>query len=145
MSPTMITFAAATVIAAADLVRNRFVTPDGNYCGAGAKALGVSAEKALANEDMPVHIGAGSIVIVESGAAITLGAGGMKAVKSDSTGRAVTATAFSVTVPGSGTAVTSDAAQPNLVEAGGVLPEIVVGYALDAATGDGELIRVQLC
>ncbi|MBS1562573.1 MAG: DUF2190 family protein [Bacteroidetes bacterium] len=142
-SKTTLIMGMATVIAGADVVRNRFLTADGEYCGAGAKALGVTDEKALDGEACPVAIG--GIVLVESGDAIVLGAGGMVAIKSDSTGRAVPATAFSVTVPGTGTAVTSNAAQPDLTEAGGVLPEIVNGYALDAASGAGELVRVKLC
>ena len=140
--PNYLPLGITTITAAADVARHRLVGADGNYCGAGAQPLGCTEEKALNGDALPVIIG--GIVIVETGGAITLGAGDMVAVKSDAQGRVVLATALSVSVPVGGTAVTSTGAQPNLTEAGGVLPEIVVGYALDAAAGAGEFVRVKL-
>jgi hypothetical protein len=127
-----------SITAAVDLVKHRFIGFDGNYCGADAKALGVSETDTKAGQQCPVIVY--GIALVEAGGAISKG----QAVKSDANGKAVAATNFSVSVPAGATTVTSDAAQPDLVEAGGVLPEAVNGYALDDAAGAGEIIRVVL-
>lgn len=135
---TEIILGASSIQAAADLAKHRFIGFDGNLCGADAKARGVSAADTKSGQMCPINI-AGE-VLVESGGAITQGA----AIASDALGRAIAATAFSVTVPAGATAVTSDAAQPNLTEAGGYLPQAVNGYAVDAASAAGEFIRVRL-
>jgi hypothetical protein len=127
-----------SIPAAADLVKNRFIGVDGNYCAANAKALGVSQTDTKQGQQCPVVTG--GVKLVESGGAVAAG----EEVVSDANGKAVAATAFSVSVPAGGTAVTSDAAQPDLTEAGGVLPQALNGQALDAAAGAGELIRVKL-
>jgi hypothetical protein len=135
---TEVILGASSIQAAADLVKHRFIGFDGNLCAANAKARGVSAADTKAGQMCPINI-AGE-VLVETGGAITAGA----AIASDATGKAVAATAFSVTVPAGATAVTSTAAQPDLTEAGGYLPQAVNGYAVDAAAGAGEFIRVRL-
>ncbi|ROL55651.1 DUF2190 family protein [Bacteroidetes/Chlorobi group bacterium Naka2016] len=61
----------------------RFVSYDGNYASAGGPALGVLDAATNAGEYAPIIIY--GIVLVEAGAAITVGAG----VQSDSQGRAV--------------------------------------------------------
>ncbi len=135
---TEVILGTSSIQAAADLVKHRFIGFDGNLCGANAKARGVSAADTKIGQMCPINI-AGE-VLVESGGAITAGA----ALASDASGKAVAATAFSVTVPAGATAVTSAAAQPDLTEAGGYLPQALNGYAVDAATGAGEFIRVRL-
>ena len=125
-----------SIIAAVDLVKQRFVGFDGNLCAADAKALGVSDADTKLGQQCPVATH--GILLVETGGAVNVG----DDVASDATGRAVAATPFSVTVPAGATPVTSDAAQPDLVEAGGVLPQAINGTALDAAAGPGEIIRI---
>lgn len=144
----------ASVLAASDIAKQLFVGLDGNICGAGKKALGVSELDAAAGEMATVIVS--KIALVNSGAALASGA----PVTSDASGKAVGATTFAVTstptisvaVPAGAVPVTSDAAQPNLTEtasventyAGSVLPQVINGYALDAATGADQLIRVLL-
>lgn len=135
---TEVILGTASILAAADLVKHRFIGFDGNLCGANAKARGVSAADTKTGQMCPINI-AGE-VLVESGGAITAGA----ALAADANGKAVAAAAFSATVPAGATPVTSDAAQPNLAEAGGYLPQALNGYAIDAASGAGEFIRVRL-
>ena len=127
-----------TVLAAGNLPKGRFVGFDGNLCAQDAKALGVCLADTDQGKYAPVLLD--GIAIVETGGAVNQG----DAVASDAQGRAVTASAFSVSVPAGATNVTSTAAQPDLVEAGGVLPQAVNGYALDSASGAGEFIRVKL-
>ena len=128
-----------SILAAADLARNLFIGFDGNVCGADAKAKGVSEVKTTSGEQCPVVIN--GIGLVLSGAAITAVG---KPLVSDANGKAIEATAFSVSVPVDTTPVLSDAAQPNLVEAGSVLPQAINGYALDTASGADKLVRVLL-
>lgn len=127
-----------SVKAAVDISKNFFVSFDGNLCSADAKALGVCNADTSANNEMPVTVK--GIALVYSGGAITQGS----AVSSDANGKAVAAANFSVSVPSGTTGVTSNAAQPDLTEAGSVLPQAINGYALDAASGADELIRVML-
>ncbi len=96
-----------TILAAAALVRNRFVGLTGSTCAAGAKALGIAQTNVDAGEQAPVA--ALGILIVEAGAAIAAGA----EVESNATGQAIT-------------------------KATGVSN----GFALDAATAAGDVIRV---
>lgn len=135
---TEVILGTSSIQAMADLPRHRFIGFDGYLCAADAKARGVSAVDTKIGQMCPINIS--GEVLVESGGAITAGA----AVASNAIGQAVAATAFSVTVPAGATTVSSDAAQPDLVEAGGYLPQAVNGYAIDAASGAGELIRVRL-
>lgn len=131
-----------SISAAANLVQHRFIGFDGNYCGADAKALGVSEVDTELSQKCPVIVT--GIALVDSGGAISAG----DPLVSDATGKALVATDLSVTVtvPAGGTNVTSDAAQPDLVEAiaGSKLPQAINGYALDDATGADEIIRVKL-
>lgn len=151
-----------SILAAADLEANRFIGFDGNLCGANAKALGVSETSTKQGQYCPVIVT--GIALVESGGAVSAGA----AVASDAAGRAVAASNFTVstsvstdvqvtvTVPVGEVSVLSTAAQPDLLESatatstatntlsGGVLPQKINGWALDAASGAGELIRVLL-
>ncbi|MBI5562483.1 MAG: DUF2190 family protein [Deltaproteobacteria bacterium] len=127
-----------SITAAADTVKNRFIGFDGALCNANVRALGVSETDTKAGQQLPVVI-KGIAIIVAAGV-IAAGA----AVASDANGKASAASAISVTIPAGGTAVTSSAAQPNLVVNGGKLPQAINGYALDAAGADGDLIRVVL-
>jgi len=143
---TLIILGTGTITAAANLVKNRFIGFDGNYCGANQKALGVSEADTDSGKEVPVILN--GIALVETGGAVSAG----NAVTSDGSGRAVAVSNFSVdvsvTVPAGETPMTSNAAQPNLVEtvtlSGGVLPIATNGYALDSASGAGEIIRVKL-
>ncbi|MCL4492329.1 MAG: DUF2190 family protein [Nitrospirae bacterium] len=135
---TEIILGASSILAAADLVQRRFIGFDGTLCAANARARGVSAADTKAGQMCPINIS--GEVLVESGGAMAAGA----PLASDALGKAVAATALSVSVPAGATAVTSTAAQPDLVEAGGYLPQAVNGYAIDAAAGAGEFIRVRL-
>ncbi len=74
----------ASVLAAANLTRQRFVGFDGNVCAAGAKALGVVEADTDANNMAPANLL--GVILVEAGAAIAAGAD----VQSDATGRAIT-------------------------------------------------------
>ncbi|MFH2032170.1 MAG: capsid cement protein [Bacteroidota bacterium] len=127
-----------SILAAANLTKNLFVGFDGALCSANVKPLGVIAADTLSGEQMPVSVS--GITLVFSGAAVALGA----PVVSNAAGKAITATAVSVTIPVAATPVTSDAAQPTLVIAGSVLPQVIAGYAVDSASGADELIRVLL-
>jgi len=133
---------AVSITAASDIQKARFTGFDGNLCSANAKAMGVSEASTKQGQQLPVIVY--GIAIVETGGAISQGA----AVASDSVGRAVAASAVTVTVtvPAGETTVQSTAAQPDLVESisGGTLPQAINGYALDAASGGGEFIRVKL-
>lgn len=117
---------------------HRFITAGSALCGALGKAIGVSEYAAADGKEMAVI--AMGVAVVETGGAFSAGA----RIASDSTGRAIGATAFSVAVPSGGTDVTSDAAQPNLVEAGGFLPQAINGTALETSGGAGEFVRVLL-
>lgn len=125
-----------SITAAASIVKNRFIGFNGNLCAANAKAIGVSDANTGTDEQLPVVIG--GIALIASGAAVSQG----NALVSNASGKAIPATAFSVTVPSGATQVTSSGAQPDLVESGSVLPQSINGYALDTATGADELIRI---
>lgn len=116
----------------------RLVGYDDAVCGANAPAKGVTLDMATADDEVVAIVNKG-VVLVTAGGDITVGA----AVVSTSVGKVVVGTALSATVPGSGTAVTSSSAQPALTIAGGVLPQKVVGYALDAGAED-TLVRIKL-
>jgi len=135
---TELVIASITQTLAATVAQRRFVGFAGDYPAANGKALGVSGDAGESGESIPVITH--GVVLVEASGAISVGG----AVAADTSGKAKAATAVSITVPSGATPVTSDAAQPNLVEAGGVLPQAVNGYALDEAAADGDLIRVRL-
>ena len=132
----------SSVKTTAAITKNLFINFNGGLCANSAKALGVSNADADLGEELPVMIA--GIALVYSGAAITLNANGYKEVISDGNGKAREANNLSVSVPAGATAVTSTAAQPNLTEAGSIPPESINGYAMDAATGADQLIRVRL-
>jgi len=127
-----------SITAAAAVSKHLFAGFDGNVCGTGAKALGVFEADTAAGAQAPVVTH--GIALVISGAAVSVGA----AVTADAEGKAVTVAAVTVTVPSGSTPVTSDAAQPTLVVAGGALPVAVNGYAMDEASDAGEIIRIKL-
>jgi hypothetical protein len=129
---------AVSVLAAANISRQLFVGFDGNICAANAKALGVS-EVDTASGEMAGIIFNG-VALVKAGAAVAAGA----AVVSDSSGRAITATALTFAIPAGSTSVTSASATPALTKSGSVLPQSINGYALDAASAADEIIRVLL-
>jgi len=163
-----------SVEAAVDIPAYRFVAPDGNLCGANAKALGASKAATKTGQQCPVMIL--GVAIIETGGAVTA----QQEVTSDSLGRAVTVgnvgvssvialdidttvtPTVGVSVPAGEVPVLSSAAQPDLVESasceavstgtasavntvsGGALPLKINGMALDSADGAGEFIRVVL-
>jgi hypothetical protein len=98
-----------SIRAKANLPKNLFITFDGEICGNGAKALGVSNAETDLGEMAPVT--AVGIALVFSGNAVTLGA----PIQSDANGKAIPLAAGSLN-----------------------------GYALDAAAGADELIRLKL-
>ena len=73
-----------SIEAAANIDEHRFIGFDGNYCGAGAKALGVCDVSTEQGQLCPVA--ALGVLLVEAGGTITAGA----AVTSDANGKAVT-------------------------------------------------------
>lgn len=131
-----------SVTAGSNITKNLFVTFNGNVCPANVKALGVSNVDADAGEKLPVVTT--GIALVYSGAAITLNGNGYREIVSDANGKAVSANSLSVTIPAGGTPVTSTSANPTLSISGGFIPTQQNGFALDAASGADELIRVLL-
>ena len=97
-----------SVLAQADLIKQRFIGFDGNVCSAGAKAYGICDVETDAGQFAPVAVL--GILLVEAGGAIPAQA----KITSDANGRA--------------TAITST--------------EEVNGYSLDAATAEGDIIRI---
>ena len=85
-----------SISAAANVVKHRFIGFDGNYCGADAKALGVSEVDTELSQKCPVIVT--GIALVDSGGTISAG----DPLVSDATGKALSATDFSVTVTVSG-------------------------------------------
>lgn len=124
--------------AAANLVKSRFLGFDGNYCGANAKALGVTMADTDSGQQVPYAcVG---IPIVECGAA-TINIGDH--VASDSTGKAVKAADLAL-VYGAGTYnMTANSATPAITFSGGVLPQKINGQSLDYSAPNG-FIRVRL-
>ena len=137
-NPVLISSVKTTVA----ITKNLFINFNGSLCANSAKALGVSNADADLGEELPVMIA--GIALVYSGAAITLNANGYKEVISDANGKAREANNLSVSVPAGATPVASSSAQPNLTETGSIPSESINGYAMDAATGADQLIRVRL-
>jgi hypothetical protein len=79
-----------SVKAQTDLDKQRFIGFDGNYCLAGAKALGVSDAETEKNQLCPVAVN--GILLIKAGGAILQGA----KVQSDNNGYAVTYTSGEV-------------------------------------------------
>ena len=127
-----------SIEAAADIPKNRIVGFDGNFAPIEGKALGVSNADASQGEQMSVVcVG---IALIQSAGAIPKG----EAVSCTADGKAMAASDLSVSIPSGATPVTSDAAQPTLELSGSQLPEYIVGYTLDEASGADELVRVKL-
>lgn len=128
--------------AAADLVKCRFVGFDGNYCGANAKAKGVTKfDVASGGQASLINKG---IAIVETAGTFDAGA----PIASTSVGKAVQASSVTAgfTLASGSVTVLSTAAQPTVdcTVAGGVLPQIVNGYAGEASTASGKFVKVVL-
>jgi len=126
-----------SIPAAADLEKHLFVGFDGNVCGANAKALGVSDVETAVGDVAPVIVTGIALVLLS--ATVTIGA----PLVSDSTGKAAPASALSAVVPSGATAVLSSSAEPTMTMAGGILPQTINGYALEAGDA-GDVIRVRL-
>ena len=103
---------------------------------AGAKCMGIAKRSASTGQSFEVAV-LGSAVC-EAGAAITVG----QPLALDAQGRVVPAS--SLAIAAGATAVTSAAANGATDLTGGVLPQWVVGDALEAAAGAGSLIEVLL-
>ena len=114
---------------------NRFVGVDGDYCKAGKPAIGVLDAPTAEGEMAPLNMD--GILLVESGDVITAG----DQLASDSVGRAVKAADLSIAVSTGSTEVKGDAENPTMIVAGGALPVMILGFALDDAAGAGEFIR----
>lgn len=84
MAATSTPILAYTLPATGTISAARFVTPAGAQAGADANTLGVARVAAVSGDKVPVDVM--GIAIVEAGAAVSAGA----AVKSDSSGRAIT-------------------------------------------------------
>ena len=132
--PVLIT----SIKAAVNIVKNYLIGFDGNLCSANTKPLGVSNANANSGEQLPLTCK--GIALVYSYQAITQGA----ALVCQTGGKVAPAANFNVVVPNGSTQVNSNAAQPTLTLSGSVLPQTIVGYALDSASGADELIRVLL-
>jgi hypothetical protein len=130
-----------TITPTAELAKRRFVGLAGTgYCAADAKALGVTPENDSIPANTPGTVTMRGIVWVEASAEIAAG----DPVGSTSTGKAVTIGAVTATPPSGATPVTSTGAQAAMTIAGGKLPKQINGWALDAASADGDFIRVKL-
>jgi hypothetical protein len=113
---------------------------------AGQKILGISRRGAAINQDVDLTVK--GTAVAESGGAFAAGV----ALTMDASGRvvaagALTATVGSLQVGAGATAVTSTAASgailtgaPSLT--GGDLPQYIVGYSLQAASGAGEFPEI---
>lgn len=103
---------------------------------AGAKCAGIAKRSALVGQSFEaVTLGT---AIVEAGAAITVG----QPLAMDALGRVVPAT--SLTIAAGAVAMTSVAANGATDLTGGILPQWVVGDALEAAAAAGAFIEVLL-
>lgn len=100
----------------------------------GVKVLGVANQAAASGAGFTVR--ARGTAVIETGAAITLGA----SLIADAEGRAIPATGTLGLAAGA-VAVTSSAANGAILT-GGNLPEFVFADALQAASGAGEFIEV---
>ena len=115
-----------SILATANLPKQRFISFTGGVCTAGEKALGVSDVETDIGQYAPV--GVVGILLVEAGGEITQGS----AVTSDANGKAVTATDDTIE------STTEDEVTTYSIQKG----TAVNGYALDAATASGDIIRI---
>lgn len=137
MSQQSMSLLSLTLIASGAVTENRLVGFTGAQATvAGQKVMGTALTRAATGEALGVVTH--GTAIVESGAAITVGA----ALVSDSQGRAVPASGPLSLVTGA-VAVTSSAANGAILQ-GAELPEFVFADALQAASGAGEWIEVLL-
>jgi len=128
---------ATAAIATGDVVS----LADGRKCAAGDDGpFGVAIADIANGEDMKGKVLIKGIVKVVASGAIAQ----FKFVAPDANGRIKAAVPLSVTVPSGATAVTSTAAQPDLVEAGSYCPDGLVGTALEAASANGDIITIIL-
>jgi len=101
-------------------------------CTSGVLPDGVALEIADLNDD--ISIGTIGEYLVEVGAGgVTMGT----EVMSDGTGKAVSMTAVTATVPAGAVAVTSSGAQPAMTIVGGALPVKRAGIAIDTVAANG--------
>jgi|Deesub1362B_J571_1020462.scaffolds.fasta_scaffold00331_32 hypothetical protein len=129
-----------TIRASGAVTKRRFVGFDGAQISvAGAKAYGVAQED-IADGKLGVITVLGTAVI-EAGGIIAKG----DPIAADANGRAVKASDIVVSVDAGATTVTSTAANGDITTvSGGVLPQAINGYALEAASGAGEFIEILL-
>jgi hypothetical protein len=114
---------------------------DGRKCAAGDDGpFGVAITDIANGEDMKGKVLIKGVVKVVASGSI----GQFAYVAPDNNGKVKAATALSVSVPTGDTPVTSNAAQPNLVEAGSYCPDGLVGAALEAASANGDVITIIL-
>ncbi|MCI4233674.1 DUF2190 family protein [Dickeya dianthicola] len=113
MSATQQPVLTTTIVASAALTAQRFVGADNAPCAAGAIALGVAEVDGDWATAVPVNVL--GIIAVEAGAAIARG----QAVQSDASARAIPQVAAGETPAG-----------------------VSNGIALDAATAEGDIIRI---
>lgn len=123
-----------TVAASGALTDSRAVGFDGaQITTAGAAMFGIARGSFSDGED--ARIVTSGAPTAESGGAFNVG----DPLTTDANGRLVAASALAVEA--GGTTVTSTAANGEIL-VGGETPEVVVAYALEAATGAGEFPRV---
>jgi predicted RecA/RadA family phage recombinase len=114
---------------------------DGRKCMAGDDGpFGVAITDIANGEDMKGKVLIKGIVKVVASGSI----GQFTYVAPDDNGKVKAAAALSVSVPIGDTPVTSNAAQPNLVETGSYCPDGLVGTALEAASANGDVITIIL-
>ena len=149
----------ASVTAAANLTAKYLIGYDGNVCGANAAPFGASLADTGAGYECPLQTG--GIAVLTAGGIFAAG----DALVSTADGKVAKATTFAaaapvaddtkLTVDAGSTPVTSSAANGAIISAAGgflaapaltgsVLPQVIVGYAVDASTGDGVIVRVKL-
>lgn len=137
MSQQSISVLTLTVVATGTIAAGRAVGFNGAAIGTqGQKPMGIAMTAASQGSALAV-VTLGTAV-VESGAAITLGA----SLIADSQGRAIPVTS-ALRVASGATPVTSSAANGAILQ-GADLPEHVIGDALQAASGAGEFIEILL-
>lgn len=128
-----------TIIATEALTRRRAVGYDGKKAGVGAKAAGVAVYDA--DNGRECTLDKKGKTIMEAGAAVTVGA----ALTTDANGKAIPATTLAATVDSGATPVTSSAANGAIVTlAGSIPPQHIIGWAVSAASADGDFIEVDL-
>ena len=129
-----------TIIPTANLLKRRFVAMNGlGYCGANAKARGVTDDVCDLTAGVPGACFTKGTVFVEAGGDIAIG----DPIVSTSVGKAIKGTAATATPASGATPVESTGAQPAIPVAGGYLPQAINGYAVTAGA-DGDFVLVEL-